>query len=224
MSGRILLWLLFSICISQLAGAQPGVPNYAVPPLPSDGLFHINRLGQWSYAAALLPYYGLLIWLAIRYRVVFRFATWKFFFFLTAALLLVLGVAFEWIADVLYVWTFPPGRDLCMIRVPIFGWIFGHEIPICEFLWIVGVIPLFYFLYLWATLAFYDIIYVVDKDGNTYKREERWVGPHEPTRILVRKKFEAGEDRNLKHEEEKFRRNPTWVGRKAKRFFDVKES
>lgn len=150
--------------------------------------FRIDWFGKWSYAAALTPYYLLLAGLACRYRVILRFATWKFFFFVSVLLFSVLGLLFEWIADILYVWTFPPGRDLFMIQVPLFGWFTGHEIPICEFLWILGVVPLFYYLYLWATLAFYDIIYVVDENGDTYKKEERWVGLHEPTHIFVRPK------------------------------------
>ena len=179
--------------------------------------FRLDCFGELSYAAALAPYYGLLFYLIWKYRVILEFATWKHFFFVTVLLLLVLGVLFEWVADVLFVWSFPEGRDLFMIRVPLFGWFTGHEIPVCEFLWIVGVVPLFYYLYLWATLAFYDIIYVVDKNGNTYKKEERWVGPHEPTRIIRRDKY----DKESKHAKVRFTREPTWVGRKAKRFFDV---
>jgi hypothetical protein len=156
--------------------------------------FRINCFGKWSYAVALAPYYLLLAVLIIRYRVVLRFATWKFFFAVSIVIFMVLGLLFEWIADILYVWAFPPGRSLFMIRVPIFGWFTGHEIPICEFLWIVGVVPLFYYLYLWATLAFYDIIYVVDENGNTYKKEERWVGLHAPTHILTRPKGKKGRE------------------------------
>ena len=171
---------------------------FASPPLAlasdTSPPLRINWFGKWSYAAALSPYYLLLAILAFRYRVVLRFATWKFFFFVSVLLFMVLGLLFEWIADILYVWTFPPGRDLFMIKVPIFGWFTGHEIPICEFLWIVGVVPLFYYLYLWATLAFYDIIYVVDENGDTYKKEERWVGLHEPTHILTRPKGKKGRE------------------------------
>src|SRR5689334_10004052 len=197
MQARTVFWTLLIVCTALQAGAALAS---AIVPASGDGEpFHLDWFGRWSYAAALAPYYGLLIYLVIKYRVILEFATWKHFFFVTALLLLVLGVLFEWIADVLYVWTFPPGRDLFMIRVPIFGWFTGHKIPICEFLWIVGVVPLFYYLYLWATLAFYDIIYVVDKNGNTYKKEERWVGPHQPTRILKRNKGE----RDQKHEVEK---------------------
>ena len=102
-----------------------------------------------------------------------------------------------------------------MIKVPIFGWFTGHEIPICEFLWILGVVPLFYYLYLWATLVFYDIIYVVDEHGQTYKKEERWVGFHRTTRILTRKK--GRKDR--KHEVELLRRDPGFIARKTEGFF-----
>jgi hypothetical protein len=89
---------------------------------------------------------------------------------------------------------------------------------ICEFLWIIGVVPLFYYLYLWATLAFYDIIYVIDENGDTYKKEERWVGLHEPTRILTRKKGEKGRE----HEKELTRRNPGICSRVTKKFLNPK--
>ena len=182
--------------------------------------FRIDWFGRWSYAAALTPYYLLLFVLIWRYRVILRFATWKFFFGATALLLVVLGLLFEWIADILFVWTFPPGRYLCLIEVPIFGWITGHRIPLCEFLWIVGVVPLFYYLYLWATLVFYDIIYVVDENGNTYKKEERWVGLHKPTRILTRPKGRKGQE----NECELLRREPGFVSRTTKRIRRVKET
>lgn len=184
------------------------------------GPFRIDWFGKWSYATALAPYYGLLAFLAFKYRVILRFTTWRFFFVVTALLLTVLGVLFEWVADILYVWTFPPGRDLFMIKVPLFGWFTGHEIPVCEFLWIVGVIPLFYYLYLWATLAFYDIIYVVDENGDTYKKEERWVGLHEPTHILTRKKGLKGRE----HEVELARREPGVCSRVAKRLMHAKKA
>lgn len=173
----------------------------------------IDCFGRWSYAVALVPYYLLLTGLMVHFRVIFRFATWKFFFAVSALLLIVLGLLFELIADILEVWSFPEGRHLFMIRVPIFGWFTGHKIPVCEFLWIVGVVPLFYFLYLWATLVFYDIIYVVDEHGNTYKKEERWVGFHEPTHIYTRQKGMKGRE----HECELMRRNPGFVARAAKR-------
>lgn len=175
--------------------------------------FIINTFGIWSYSVALAPYYVLLFTMVARYRVILRFATWKFFFAVSALLFLVLGLLFEWIADILFVWTFPPGRDLFTIRVPIFGWFTGHRIPICEFLWIVGVVPLFYYLYLWATLVFYDIIYVVDENGDTYKKEERWVGLHKPTRILTRPKGKKGQE----NECELMRRDPGFVSRAARK-------
>jgi len=182
--------------------------------------FRIDWFGKWSYAVALSPYYALLIVLAVRYRVILRFATWKFFFAVSALLFMVLGVLFEWIADILYVWTFPPGRDLFMIRVPIFGWFTGHKIPICEFLWIVGVVPLFYYLYLWATLVFYDIIYVVDENGDTYKKEERWVGFHEPTHIFTRPKGKKGRE----NETLVLERKPGMVSCATKRLFNARKT
>jgi len=198
---------MLAIFSGNTVGANSTIETAAATPL------RIDWFGQWSYAAALVPYYLLLTALVMRYRVVLRFATWKFFFLASAKLFTVLGLLFEWIADILYVWTFPAGRDLFMIRVPIFGWFTGHKIPVCEFLWILGVVPLFYYLYLWATLVFYDIIYVVDENGNTYKKEERWVGFHEPTHILTRKKGMRGRE----HEKELLRRNPGVVARTAKR-------
>lgn len=177
--------------------------------------FILNLFGRWSYAVALAPYYALLLVLVVRFRVVLRFATWKFFFATSALLFLVLGLMFEWIAGILHVWSFPPGRDLFTIEIPIFGWITGHRIPICEFLWIAGVVPLFYYLYLWATLVFYDIIYVVDENGNTYKKEERWVGFHLPTRILTRPKGKKGRE----HECELLCRAPGLVARATRRLY-----
>jgi hypothetical protein len=175
--------------------------------------FRIDWFGKWSYAMALAPYYLLLGFLVYRYRVILQFATWKFFFGVSVLLFLVLGLLFEWVAGILYVWAFPPGRDLFQIRIPIFGWITGHRIPVCEFLWILGVVPLFYYLYLWATLVFYDIVYVVDESGHTYKKEERWVGFHKPTRILTRKKGLKGQE----HERELLRRNPGFIARATQR-------
>jgi hypothetical protein len=175
--------------------------------------FRLNCFGRWSYATALCPYYLLLACLVYHYRVILKFATWKFFFLSSALVFLVLGLMFEWIADILFVWTFPEGRDLFMIRVPIFGWVTGHEIPICEFLWIVGVVPLFYYLYLWATNVFYDIIYVVDEHGHTYKREERWVGFHKPTHISIRKKGMKGRE----NERALLRREPGFIAKATER-------
>jgi hypothetical protein len=153
-----------------------------------------ERLGHYAYLAALSPYYGLLLVLAWRYRIILRHEKW-WFYFLTALLLFgVLGLLFEWIAGVLHVWVFPPETHTFQLAIPIFGWITGHRVPIEELLWIAGVIPLFYFLYLWATLVFYDIIYVVDERGEFYKREERWRGFLAETRIRERKKFQRGQD------------------------------
>jgi hypothetical protein len=133
--------------------------------------------------------------------------------------ILVLGVTFEWIADIFYVWDFPPGRDLFMIRVPIFGWVTGHKIPISEFLWIVGVVPLFYYLYFWATLVFHDVIYVCDEDtGKFYKKEERWVGFHEDTRILKRPKGK----KERRFETTLLLRKPGFVARLSGMFMHVK--
>ena len=188
----ILSIAIFFVSVPSAKGASETLP------------FQIDCFGRWSYVMALIPYYSLLGVLMYRYRVILKFATWKFFFFASALLFVLLGLLFEWIAGILYVWTFPPGRDLFMIRVPIFGWLTGHKIPVSEFLWIVGVVPLFYYLYLWATLCFYDIIYVVDENGNTYKKEERWAGLREPTRILTRPKGRKGRE----FETELMRRNP----------------
>ena len=142
----------------------------------------------------LLPYYlllGVMVW---RYRVILRFTNWWFFMRASALVMLVLGLALEWFADVLYVWAFPPGRDFFEVEIPIFGWITGHRVPICELLWIVVVVPLFYYLWFWATLVFHDVIYVVDEQGKFYKKEERWVGFHSPTRILTRTKGRRGRE------------------------------
>jgi hypothetical protein len=211
-SSRLTLFRFYLLL--PLAAAALVLPDWIIPP-PTHTPYVLEASGKWSYAVALAPYYALLLFLAWQYRVILQFATWKFFFCLSVLVFLMLGLMFELLADVLFVWTFPPGRDLFMIRVPIFGWFTGHTIPVCEFLWILGVVPLFYYLYLWATLAFYDIIYVVDEQGQTYKKEERWVGFHEATRILTRKK--GMKDR--KHEQELLCRNPGFVARTSKRFF-----
>lgn len=195
------------------------VPEWIIPQ-PGGTPYILAETGRWSYFLALVPYYALLLILAWKYEVILQFATWKFFFFLSVGAFLSLGLVFELLADVLFVWTFPPGRDLFMIRVPIFGWFTGHRIPVCEFLWILGVVPLFYYLYLWATLVFYDIIYVVDEQGQTYKKEERWAGFHEPTRILTRKKGEKGRE----FETELYRRNPGFIARKIKHWSDARKT
>lgn len=209
----LILAIGFFFDCSSFAGATN---DFASAPGPNAPL-RIDWFGKWSYATALAPYYAVLVILMVRYRVILRFATWKFFFYVSCVLFMTLGLAFEWIADILYVWSFPPGRDLFIIRVPIFGWFTGHTIPICEFLWIVCVVPLFYYLYLWATLAFYDIIYVVDENGDTYKKEERWVGLHQPTHILTRPKGKKGQE----HETELLRRNPGIASKITKPFSNV---
>ena len=212
MRPRSIGWLTCLISsLALLASECGGLGTELIHEAPQP--FTIDTFGKWSYAVALVPYYSLLAFLVVRYRVILRFATWKFFFGATTLLLVVLGLMFEWIANVLFVWTFPPDRHLRLIEVPIFGWITGHRIPVCEFLWIVGVVPLFYYLYLWATLVFYDIIYVVDEDGNTYKKEERWTGFHKPTRILTRPKGKKGQE----NEHELLRREPGFVSRATRK-------
>ena len=212
---RVDVLILSILLMAAVFTALPAVAENAPLTESSAGTpLRIDWFGRWSYVAVLTPYYILLGVLVFRYRVILRFATWKFFFFVSAVLFSVLGLLFEWVADIVYVWTFPPGRDLFEIRVPIFGWFTGHKIPICECLWILGVVPLFYYLYLWGTLAFYDIIYVVDENGNTYKREERWVGLHQPTRILTRPKGKKGRE----FETELHRRNPGMFARVIKSF------
>jgi hypothetical protein len=172
-----------------------------------------ERLGHYAYLVALSPYYGLLLVLAWRYRIITRHEKWRFFF-LTALLLFgLLGLLFEWIAGVLHVWVFPPETHTFQLRIPIFGWITGHAVPIEELLWIAGVIPLFYYLYLWATLVFYDIIYVLDGEGNFYKREERWRGFFAETSIRERRKGERGQQ----FETVLRRRRPGFVARVCQR-------
>ncbi|MGC3959781.1 MAG: hypothetical protein QM813_18215 [Verrucomicrobiota bacterium] len=210
------LTLLRFYLLLPLAALALLVPEWIIP--QSAGTPYIaTGTGKWSYFIALAPYYALLLWLAWKFRVILQFATWRVFFCLSVGVFLLLGLIFELLADVLFVWTFPPGRDLFEIRVPIFGWFTGHKIPVCEFLWILGVVPLFYYLYLWATLVFYDIIYVVDEQGRTYKKEERWAGFHEPTRILIRDKGKKGRE----NETELLRRNPGFIAQKTKRWFDA---
>lgn len=194
-------------------------PEWIIPPTAGTP-YVATGTGKWSYAIALAPYYALLLWLARRFKVILQFATWRIYFCLSVGVFLLLGLIFELMADVLLVWTFPPGRDLFEIRVPIFGWFTGHKIPVCEFLWILGVVPLFYYLYLWATLVFYDIIYVVDEQGRTYKKEERWAGFHEPTRILIRGKGKKGRE----NETELLRRNPGFIARRTKRWLDARKT
>ena len=146
----------------------------------------IDELGRWSYPFVISWYYLLLASLTWRFRAIFLFARWWAFFLVTVVLFIALGIVLEWISGVFFVWTFPPGRDLFHIHIPVLGWLTGHQIPLCEFLWIVGVVPLFYFMYLWATLFFYDVIYLLDEYGNYVGREERWVGFHLKGKILMR--------------------------------------
>ena len=179
--------------------------------------FYVDSLGRWSYPAVILPYYVLLLSLLWYFRVTFRFSTWKCSFAYAVNALLILGFGFELMADVFRVWDFDPARDLFWIRIPVFGWITGHMIPICEALWIVAVVPLFYYLYLWHTFVFHDIIYVVDEKGGFYKKEERWVGLFSETRILTRPK--GFKDR--KYETVICVRKPGFIAKTIKRF--VKE-
>lgn len=181
--------------------------------------WRIDSFGQWSYPFVVSWYLVLLGALVWRYRIILRFMTWRVFIATAVMLMLVLGMFFEWVAGIFYVWTFPPGRDLFEIRIPIFGWVSGHRIPICEFGWIAIVVPLFYYLYLWATLVFYDIIYVVDEDGNTYKKEERWVGFHGTTRILTRPKGKKGREFETVLQE----RPPGFVARCSMKYLDARK-
>jgi len=216
-SSRLTL-LRFYLFLPLVAAALV-VPEWIIPH-PTGTPYIATGTGKWSYGLALAPYYALLLSLAWRYQVILRFATWRMFFFLSVGVFLLLGLIFELLADVLLVWTFPDGRDLFLIRVPIFGWFTGHKIPICEFLWILGVVPLFYYLYLWATLVFYDIVYVVDEQGQTYKKEERWVGFHETTRILTREKGKKGRE----NETELLRRNPGFIARTTKHWSNARKT
>lgn len=177
--------------------------------------FVIDALGRWSYAFCVAGYFVLLATLLVYFRHTFRFAMWRFFMTFAVNGLLLLGFFFEWIADIFRVWDFPAGRHLFKLRVPVFGWLTGHAVPIEELLWIVAVVPLFYYLYLWCTLLFHDIIYVVDERGRFYKREERWVGFLETTRIARRRKGERGRE----HETVLRERRPGFVARLLKRLF-----
>src|SRR5688572_1011642 len=116
--------------------------------MAEDAPFTIDLLGRWSYAFCVSLYILLLLRLLWYFRHTFRFAVWRFYMHVTVTVLFVLGFFFEWMADVFFVWDFPPERHLFKVAVPIFGWITGHRIPIEELLWIVSVVPLFYYLYL----------------------------------------------------------------------------
>ena len=158
----------------------------------------IDYFGRWSYGVALLPYGLLLVGLVWRFRVILSLERKLFFLLVSSLLMLVLGWLFEWVAGVLRVWTFPPESNRWSpVLIPVFGWISGHRVPVEELAWIAVVVPLFYYLWLWATLVFCDIIYVVDLvDGREqfYKREERWVGFLGATRISRRRKGERGRE------------------------------
>jgi hypothetical protein len=182
--------------------------------VPPADAFTIDALGRWSYAFCVSLYLGLLGALLWYFRHTFRFAVWRFYMVVTVNTLLVLGFFFEWMADVFFVWDFPPGRHLFKVPVPIFGWLSGHRVPVEELLWIVAVVPLFYYLYLWSTLLFHDIVYVVDERGNFYKREERLVGFLQPTKITTRLRGRRGQE----HEVILKTRPPGFIARLLKRF------
>lgn len=154
----------------------------------------VDALGRWSYLFCVSFYLVLLAGLLWYFRHTFRFAVWRFYMTITVNTLLVLGFFFEWIAGVFFVWDFPAGRHLFKLPVPLFGWLTGHRVPVEELVWIVAVVPLFYYLYLWSTLLFHDIVYVVDEAGRFYKREERWVGFLEPTKITTRLRGRRGRE------------------------------
>lgn len=174
----------------------------------------IAILGHWSYAFCVSLYGILLIVLMGYFRVTFRFAVWRFFFAISFYGMLILGLGFEWMADLFGVWGFDPARHLFQIKVPLFGWVTGHKVPIEEILWITAVIPLFYYLYLWTTLLFHDIIYVVDEQGKFYKREERWIGFLETTRITTRLKGRRGQENETVIKV----RKPGFIARLLKRY------
>jgi hypothetical protein len=176
--------------------------------------FSIDAFGRWSYACVLIPYVVLLGFSMWRFRVILGLVNWRFFFKASFVVLLVLGLFFEMMACAFKAWAFPEGRHLFQILIPIFGWFTGHRIPIEEFLWIALVIPLFYYLYLWTTLVFYDVIFVIDTDGSLYKREERWVGFFGETRISRRRRGERGRE----HETPLLVRSPGWVARSLARW------
>ena len=174
-----------AISVREYGGARKGI---SMQPL------RFNFCGHWSYATVLLPYVILLALSIWRFRVIIKIVKWRIFFNFSLATFLVLGLFFEAMAGAFYVWSFPAGRHLWQMRIPIFGWFTGLVIPIEEFCWIALVIPLFYYLYLWTTLVFCDIIFVLGEKGKFYKREERWVGFLDETRIAVRNKGERGRE------------------------------
>jgi hypothetical protein len=178
--------------------------------------FTIDALGRWSYLFCVSLYALLLARLVWYFRSILRFTVRRHFVTISVYALLILGFAFEWMADVFFVWDFPPGRHLVKVPVPIFGWITGHEVPIEELLWIIIVVPLFYFLYLYSTLLFHDIVYVVDDEGRFYKREERWIGFTRATKIAMRKKDQRGQEHELLLQ----RRPPGFIARWIGRYFN----
>jgi hypothetical protein len=179
--------------------------------------FTLDIFGRWSYAFCVSLYLVLLVRLLWYFRCTFRFAVWRFYMTVTVYTLLILGFFFEWIADVFFVWDFPEGRHLFTLPVPLFGWVTGHQVPIEELVWIMAVVPLFYYLYLYSTLLFHDIIYVVDADGQFYKREERWVGFTRATKITMRKKGQRGQENEVLLQG----RAPGFIARWLRRFQNV---
>ena len=207
------------------AGAADAITKFAtatnvVPFFESKPAWILNGFGRWSYFMTLVPYYVLLGSLAWRYRAIWRFANWWFFFRAVLLVMIVLGFALEFLADVLYVWDFPPGRDFGLMPVPIFGWVSGNQVPVCELGWILGIGPLFYYLWFWATLVFHDVIYVMNDDGTFYKKEERWVGFHDKTRILTRLKNHRGQE----NERTLLERPPGFIARSLRRHQHVENT
>lgn len=181
-------------------------------------ILRFNFCGHWSYLTVLVPYMVLLALSVWRFRVIIKIVKWRIFFNFSLTSLLVLGLFFETMAGAFYVWSFPEGRYLWKIPIPIFGWFTGLSIPIEEFLWIALVIPLFYYLFLWTTLLFCDIIFVIDEKGKLYKREERWVGFLGETKIAVREKGRRGRE----FERALLVRPPGFAARMAKRLLKRK--
>lgn len=156
--------------------------------------FYINALGQWSYFAVVSIYYVLTFALLIYFKKTFRFARRRAFFACTAGSLLFLGFGLELLSGIFQTWTFIDGKFLFEIWIPIFGRWACHKIPLSEALWIAVSIPMFYYLYLWFTLVFHDLIYVMTAEGKFYKREDRWVGFFGTTKIAFRTKGNKGQE------------------------------
>jgi len=155
---------------------------------------YINALGHWSYFTVVSVYYLLTFYLLFYFRKTFRFARRKIFFACTAGCLLFLGFALELLSGIFQTWTFIEGNFLFEIWIPIFGRWACHKIPFSEALWIVVSIPMFYYLYLWFTFVFHDLIYVMTEEEKFYKREDRWVGFFGTTKIAFRKMGEKGQE------------------------------